>query len=193
MELDKDFWNTRYAENQTGWDVGAPTTPLKEFIDTLEDKSIRILIPGCGNAYEAEYLHEQGFGNVSVIDIAPLALEGFKKRAPHFPADHLFCGDFFEHEGQYDLILEQTFFCALDPKLRSDYAQKMHELLAPNGKLAGVLFCFELTAEGPPFGGSAKEYEGYFGGLFRIEQMSPCMNSIAPRLGRELWVELERM
>ena len=151
---------------------------------------MRILIPGCGNAYEAEYLHEQGFKNVFVIDIAPLALEGFKKRAPHFPKDQLFCGDFFEHEGQYDLILEQTFFCALNPELRSNYAKKMHELLAPKGKLAGVMFCFELTKKGPPFGGSAEEYEGYFGDLFEIATMKPCENSIKPRQGNELWVEL---
>jgi SAM-dependent methyltransferase len=173
-----------------GWDLGAPSTPLKEFIDTLEDKSMRILIPGCGNAYEAEYLHEQGFENVFVIDIAPLALEGFKERAPHFPEDHLFCGDFFEHQGEYDLILEQTFFCALNPELRSKYAKKMHELLAPKGKLAGVMFCFELTEKGPPFGGSAEEYRGYFGDLFEISSMKPCENSIKPRLGNELWVEL---
>lgn len=190
MQLDKDFWNNRYAESQTGWDVGAPTTPLKEFIDTLNDKRIRILIPGCGNAYEAEYLHEQGFENVFVIDIAPLALEGFKKRVPSFPKDHLLLGDFFAHQGQYDLILEQTFFCALDPEMRSDYAKKMHELLALNGKLAGVMFCFELTGQGPPFGGSVKEYEGYFGNLFEIASMKPCENSIKPRLGNELWVEL---
>ena len=192
MQLDKDFWNGRYAGNQTGWDVGAPTTPLKAFIDTLEDKTTRILIPGCGNAYEAEYLHEQGFENVFVIDIAPLALEGFKKRVPSFPQTHLILGDFFEHQAQYDLILEQTFFCALNPELRSAYAKKMYELLAPKGKLAGVLFCFELTEKGPPFGGSAEEYEGYFDKLFAIESMKPCENSIKPRLGSELWVEFVR-
>ena len=190
MNLDKDFWNNHYAENATGWDLGAPSTPLKEFIDTLEDKSIRILIPGCGNAYEAEYLHEQGFENVFVIDIAALALEGFSERVPRFPKDHLIEGNFFEHEAEYNLILEQTFFCALNPDLRSAYAKKMHELLAPKGKLAGVMFCFELTEKGPPFGGSAKEYEGYFGELFETVSMQPCKNSIKPRLGNELWVEL---
>ena len=190
MKLDKDFWNNRYAGNQIGWDLGSPSTPLKEFIDTLEDRSIRILIPGCGNAYEAEYLHHRGFNNVTVIDIAPLAIEGFKKRVPDFPTDHLILGDFFEHEGSYDLILEQTFFCALDPTLRAAYAKKMHELLAPKGKLAGVMFCFELTELGPPFGGSAEEYEGYFCDLYETRCMEPCTNSIKPRQGRELWVEL---
>lgn len=190
MNLDKDFWNRRYAENETGWDLGAPSRPLKEYIDTLTDKSMRILIPGCGKAYEAEYLHQLGFKNVFVIDLAPLALDQFSKRVPSFPKKHLIVGNFFEHQAEYDLILEQTFFCALNPKMRTDYAKKMHELLAPNGKLAGVMFCFELTEQGPPFGGSAKEYEGYFGSKFSIERMEPCLNSIAPRLGRELWVEM---
>ena len=145
-----------------GWDIGYPSTPLKEFIDTLEDKSIRILIPGCGNAYEAEYLHQQVFENVFVIDIAPLALEGFSERVPGFPKDHLILGDFFEHDSEYDLILEQTFFCALNPDLRPAYTKKMHALLAPKGKLAGVMFKFPLTEKEPPFGGSAEEYQGYF-------------------------------
>lgn len=64
MQLDADFWNERYSSQQTGWDIGSPSTPLKEYIDQLTDKDIRILIPGCGNAYEAEYLHQQGFSNV---------------------------------------------------------------------------------------------------------------------------------
>lgn len=192
MKLDKDFWNDRYAENQTGWDIGSPSTPLKEFIDALEDKAIRILIPGCGNAYEAEYLHQQGFVNVFVIDIAPLALEGFSERVPSFPKDHLIAGDFFEHKSEYDLILEQTFFCALNPELRSAYAKKMGKLLSPNGKLAGVMFCFDLTEKGPPFGGSVDEYRGYFLEYFEIESMTPCLNSIKPRLGSELWVEMTK-
>ncbi|NDG52251.1 MAG: hypothetical protein EBY39_04380 [Flavobacteriia bacterium] len=45
--LDKDFWNNRYKTAQTGWDIGYPSTPLKTFIDTIEDKDTNILIPGC--------------------------------------------------------------------------------------------------------------------------------------------------
>jgi thiopurine S-methyltransferase len=192
MKLDKDFWNHRYLGNQIGWDLGAPSTPLKEFIDTLEDKSIRVLIPGCGNAYEAEYLYEQGFNNVFVIDIARLALEGFSKRVPEFPKGHLILGDFFEHKGQYDLVIEQTFFCALIPKLRSAYVKKMNQLLTTKGELCGVMFNHPLTEQGPPFGGSVEEYQDYFEPYFEIETLEPCKNSIKPRLGNELWVELIR-
>ena len=52
------------------------------------------------------------------------------------------------------VILEQTFFCALDPALRDRYVAHMEQLLAPGGKLVGVLFNDTLNADRPPFGGS---------------------------------------
>ena len=193
MELNKDFWNSRYATNDIGWDLGAPSPPLKAYIDSLTDKSTRILIPGCGNAHEAQYLHNLGFTNVFVIDLAPLALEAFAKRQPDFPKHHLICGDFFEHAAEYDLILEQTFFCAIDPSLRSKYAEHMHRLLKPNGKLVGLLFGVPMNADKPPYGGNAEEYRRYFGPLFRMDSLEPCATSISPRLGNELWMEMTKL
>jgi methyl halide transferase len=49
------YWSERYEKSQTGWDVGNVSPALKDYFDQLTDKSISILIPGCGNAYEAEY------------------------------------------------------------------------------------------------------------------------------------------
>lgn len=192
IRLDRDFWNTRYAHGELGWDVGEVSRPLKEFIDTLTDRELRILIPGCGNAYEAQYLWEKGFRNVFLIDIAPLALKSFAERVPDFPTDNLICGDFFGHEGQYDLILEQTFFCAIDPFLRENYAHQVYRLLKPGGRLAGVMFGVPMNADRPPYGGSREEYLDYFMSLFDVQRMEPCSNSIAPRMGSELWVELVR-
>ena len=60
QKLDQDFWSKKYQSNQLGWDIGAVSTPIKEYIDQLKAKDISILIPGAGNAYEAAYLFEQG-------------------------------------------------------------------------------------------------------------------------------------
>ncbi len=103
----------------------------------------------------------------------------------------LVTGDFFQYEGPFDLILEQTFFCALSPALRKDYALKMHELLTPGGKLAGVLFDKDFGG-GPPFGGYAEEYRALFEPLFRIRTLAPCYNSIPPRAGTEVFILLEK-
>ncbi|MBL7829933.1 MAG: methyltransferase domain-containing protein [Saprospiraceae bacterium] len=190
ITLNKDFWDKRYEENETGWDLGRISDPLKGYIDQLEDKTLKILIPGCGNSYEAEYLLENGFTDVTLIDISKEAVKSLTQKFVTNPEIKIIEGDFFEHEGQYDLILEQTFFCALDPVLREKYATHMHKLLKPGGKLVGVLFNCIFEKEGPPFGGSDKEYFEYFKTNFEIKIMNQCFNSIAPRSGNELFILL---
>jgi len=189
-ELNAEAWNKRYLENNAAWDVGAPSTPLKEYIDSLTDKALRILIPGAGNAHEAEYLWQQGFTNTFIVDIAPQPLENFKQRNPTFPANQAIHADFFKLEGEFDLILEQTFFCAISPTLRPAYAAHMHKLLAPMGILAGVLFNAPKNADRPPFGGTAEEYKTYFDPYFNYSIYEACRNSIKPRSGQEWFIEL---
>ena len=185
--FDKSFWDLKYKENKTGWDIGEISTPIKAYIDQLTNKELRILIPGAGNGYEVEYLHRLGFKNVFILDISKKPMENLKQRIPSFPNKNLIHCDFFEHADSYDLILEQTFFCALDPTIRSKYVDKMYDLLADQGKLSGLLFNFKLTDEGPPFGGSIIEYIQLFYAKFDVNVLEKCYNSIKPRNGRELF------
>ena len=193
MTFDATFWSDKYNSNQTGWDMGQVSPPIKAYIDQLDKKDLSILIPGAGNAYEAAYLFEKGFIDVTVLDLVQQPLENFKKRVPEFPKSHLIRENFFDHQGQYDLILEQTFFCALDPSLRIDYINKMNSLLKDNGKLVGLLFDFRLTDEGPPFGGDADAYSLAFQKRFNLHTMSSCYNSIKHRLGNELFIIFEKI
>lgn len=191
-KLDKSYWEKRYEENSTGWNIGYTSTPIKTYIDQLENKTLKILIPGAGNSYEAEYLWSLGFKNVFLIDIAKQPLINFKARVPDFPDDQLLNIDFFDLDNEFDLILEQTFFCALDPSLRENYAKKMSELLKPKAKLIGLLFNFELTEEGPPFGGSTSEYISLFEPKFEIKTLETSINSIKQRQGKELFFIFEK-
>jgi methyl halide transferase len=198
LNTTQSYWTTRYQTQSTGWDIGYPSTPLKEYIDQLKDKSISILIPGAGNAYEAEYLIEQGFKNVFVMDISKIPLDNFMERNPDFPKEQLIEADFFQHVGQYDLILEQTFFCSFEPTKtnREAYAKKMHELLKSNGKLVGVWFDIPLTEgnmDKRPFGGSKEEYLKYLVHYFDIIVFERCYNSIKPRQEQELFAILNNL
>lgn len=191
MDLNKEFWSSKYEASNTGWDTGSITTPLKEYIDQLTDKSIRILIPGCGNGYEAEYLHNLGF-NVTVLDLSKIPLNNLKRRCPSFPDTQLIQGDFFEFDGEYELIIEQTFFSALNPSLRNNYAEKMHSILQPEGKLVGLLFNIDLYKDHPPFGGNIVEYRPIFEPYFNFKVFEEAHNSIEPRNGNELFLNLEK-
>ncbi|RYY45792.1 MAG: methyltransferase domain-containing protein [Chitinophagaceae bacterium] len=191
-KLDKDYWDNRYKNQQAGWDIGTVSTPLKEYIDQLGDKHIPILIPGCGNAYEAEYLLEHGFTNITVVDISFVAAQAVKEKLARYGTKlTVIHGDFFQLQYKYQLILEQTFFCAIDPALRKNYAEKMYELLLPGGKLVGLFFNRQFDG-GPPFSGNREEYLQLFAPLFNIIKMETAYNSITPRSGTELFVLLQK-
>ena len=193
MSTEQEYWEKRYQNKETGWDLGTVSPPIKKYVDQLEDLNISILIPGCGNAYEANYLLDKGFTNFTLIDISPSLVEQLKSLFNNDQQKRIkiICGDFFEMHGQFDLIIEQTFFCAIPPKLRKDYCKKMNELLSPKGKLIGLLFnrSFENN---PPFGGSIDEYDQLFAPYFNIITMESCYNSIEPRQGSELFIQMTK-
>jgi thiopurine S-methyltransferase len=188
----KAYWENNYKNNETGWDIGHISTPLKTYIDQINNKNLKILIPGAGNAYEVEYLYNSGFKNVFVLDIATQPLKNLQKRLPNFPKNNFIQQDFFSHSETYDLILEQTFFCSLDPSLRKKYTNKTYDLLNSKGKLVGLFFDFYFKPGKPPFGGSLTEYKQQFSKKFKINILERCHNSIKPRNGSELFFIFEK-
>ena len=185
------YWDERYQEDNTPWDMKAPSPPLKNYIDTIENKNAAILIPGCGNAYEAGYLLEKGFTNVSVVDLSNTVTDVIKKKYEGSVLK-VITGNFFDLKGNYDLILEQTFFCAIDPSLREAYVDKCYQLLKPGGKIAGVFFHNKMVEVEPPYVASKEEYIEFFKDKFYLNKLEPCINSVSPRMGNELSFEFEK-
>ncbi len=183
--LDQTYWENQYVSETTGWDLGKPSPPLQSIIDELSDKNLRILIPGCGNAYEAEYLLEKGFSDVTLIDISPTLVSDLQEKFKENKQIKVILGDFFAHEGEYDLVLEQTFFCALPLSMRQKYVWKMHQLLSPSGTIKGLLFNRFFEKQGPPFGGDQATYEAFFSNAFEIKKIDICENSISARANTE--------
>lgn len=191
LKLNNDYWENRYKQNETSWDTGKITTPLKDYIDQVTNKNLRILIPGAGNGYEFDYFIKNGFTNVYVVDFAKIPLQNIANRNPEYK-ENLIHLDFFALDMNFDLIIEQTFFCALDPSLRVKYVDKMTSLLSDNGKIAGLLFNFPLTEVGPPFGGAMEEYKHLFSNNFKIKVLDNAYNSIKSRIAKELFFIFEK-
>lgn len=188
--LNASFWDQQYQLSHTFWDMGFVSPPLKAYIDQVQNKDLRILIPGCGNAYEADYLLQNGFKDITLIDVSKILCDGLKEKYKDQTAVKILEADFFELEGQYDLILEQTFFCALNPALRKNYPIKMSQLLAPKGQLVGLLFIIQFHQSTPPFGGSKEEYAHLFFPYFESHTFQTCYNSHPKRQGSELFINL---
>lgn len=190
--FDKEFWEKKYTNDDAQWNAGTITTPIKEYIDQLTDKKLAVLVPGIGHGHELMYLHERGFTNITGLDFTLVgALEAYGLMND-FPYGDVILGDFFEHEEQYDLIIEQTFFCSLPTENRVDYVNKMYDLLKPGGKLVGVLFDCHFNQDTPPFGGSKEEYLDLFKDKFEVKILETAHNSIKPRAGRELFFIIKK-
>ncbi|WP_292889172.1 SAM-dependent methyltransferase [Nonlabens sp.] len=192
MKHDQHYWQKRYEEHTTSWDLGHASSPLKSIIDKSDHKEAPILIPGAGNAYEALYLIKKGFNNVTVLDIAIQPLLQLKEKITNATGIHIIHEDFFEHQGSYDLIIEQTFFCALEPRFRESYINKCHELLNTNGCIEGVLFDFKTTSNEPPYTATKKEYINLFQKKFNIIKLDRCLISEDTRQGKELIIKMKK-
>lgn len=188
--MDKSFWESRWQEQNTGWDIGYANPAICNFMKQYSNKDAAILIAGCGNAYEAEFLIQNGFTNITLIDIAATAVKHLQEKFQQENAITILCEDYFEHNGIYDVQIEQTFFCAINPSQRADYAKKAHSLLNENGTLMGVLFNREFEKAGPPFGGTEEEYLDYLKPYFDLKIFENCHSSVPQRQGSELFINL---
>ena len=192
--MNKQYWSNRYIQNTTAWDLGKVSPPIKVFVDKLINKKLKILIPGSGYGYEAEYLFLNGYLNTSVVDLAKEPLQNIKKRVANFPEKQLIEANFFNlsKNQKFDLIIEQTFFCAINPKLREQYVKMCYSLLNNGGRIVGLLFYDIPLKEDPPFGGDKFEYLKLFEPFFEILIFEKCMNSHSSRMGKEYWIEFTK-
>ena len=188
-----EYWDAHYLDRKPGWDMGSVSPPIREYIDQLQDKKLKILVPGAGRGWEVKYLFEQGFENTFLLDFSEKAIGQFRLLCPNFADSNIIHEDFFSHYGQYDLIIEQTFFSSLLPDQRTNYVQKMHELLKSGGKLCGLLFNHKFENSAPPFGDTEDVYEKLFFKYFQFTHFETAYNSIKPRAGREIFLLLKKI
>ena len=184
----KEYWDSYYeGDKKVGWDIGYVSTPLKEYFDQIKNKKLKILIPGAGSGWEAEYLFKLGFNNTFLLDFSKQAVRRFNERFSEFPSEQIITEDFFEHEGIYDIIVEQTFFTSFPLEYRNRFAQKIYDLLNNEGKYMGITFNHYFNLEKPPFGTTLDEFRQLFAPYFDFKILETATNSIKPRKGREMF------
>jgi len=186
-----DFWETRYRDHIMPWDAGAVPRSLPAFLPRLRTGT-RILIPGCGSAYEANFLAENGM-DVLAIDFSPAAVAAARKQVPRFP-QAVREADFFEFDFgmPYEVVYERAFLCALPPKMWPAYATRMAKLIASDGLLAGFFF-FDDAPRGPPFGINEQALLDLLSPAFVLEARHAVTDSIAVFQGKEHWMEFRRV
>jgi SAM-dependent methyltransferase len=180
-----EFWSVRYREGVTPWDAGGVPATLSEFV-RAQRAPLRVLVPGCGSAYEVRAFAEAGH-DVLAIDFSAPALE----RAGDVLGEWsrlLRHADFFADDlgAPYDLVYERAFLCALPRVHWVRWAARLAELVAPGGRLAGFFFA-STDERGPPFALKPGELRRLLGAGFDLVEDRTVPDSIPVFAGRERW------
>jgi SAM-dependent methyltransferase len=154
-----EFWQQRFATNNTPWDRGAASPQLAAWLAAGTLAPCRILVPGCGAGYEVAALARAGF-DVTAIDFAPAAVSLTREclvqaRLSAVVEQADVCD--WQPTLSFDAIYEQTCLCALHPDQWRGYADRLDAWLTPGGKLCALFMqvaragAAEGRVEGPPY------------------------------------------
>ena len=192
------FWNELYFNNKDSWNLNYPTPIFIHWSKQLpKDKKLKICIPGCGKSDDALYLSSRGH-DVYGIDFSENATNYLNNKAKNNNIKlNVLNADFFNiderFKNYFDVILEYTFFCAINPFKRTDYVSRCYNLLKKNGKLIGIFLpLLKQNNEEPPFHISLNEINDLFSKKFKINKMEYSKYSIESRKNNEIFVELSK-
>lgn len=190
-----EFWTQIYLEKGTpGWELNEPAAPLVQVLPQLKIAKSRVLVLGCGSGNDAAFLAQQGH-LVTAVDVSEEAIRRAQEKYGHIKNLQLICTDVFslgaEHYGQYDLIFEHTFFCAIHPNRRQELVKLWKRFLNEHGLLLGIFFVFDRPI-GPPFGGSEWELRERLKKDFDFLYWTRWQHSTEGRQGVELVVHARR-
>lgn len=182
-------WEARYRAGQTPWDLKGPTPVFGRLITEGHLPIGKLLVPGAGLGHDALAFARAGYA-VTSVDVAASACADLRARssAAGVTLDVLEA-DFFTmtDSATYDLMLEQTFYCAIDPSARDAYRDQAHRLLKPGGLLFGLFFPLEArNAAGPPHVVRPDELRASLSERFELLHEEWPADSIKPRAGNEI-------
>jgi SAM-dependent methyltransferase len=184
-----DFWTIRYAAGRTPWDFGGVPAALKSFLARSSAPG-RVLIPGCGSGYEVQAFHAAGH-DVTAIDFSLAAVDQAKKILGVL-AERVILADFFSYDfgpRRFDIIYERTFLCSMPPSRWPDYANRMADLLSPEGRLIGIFLYGQSSLSGPPFPLAKGGAEQLFKKRFQLVRSDPVTDSLSFFRDMEQWQE----
>jgi len=187
--MERDFWLTRWQDNQIGFHEGESNSLLVAHFAALGvPAGGRIFVPLCGKSHDMRWLCGQGYRVVGA-ELSRLAVEQFfaemgvtpvvslAGRLERFEAGcvTLFVGDIFDLDqetlGLVDAVYDRAALVALPTPLRERYAA---HLVALSGTAPQLLLTFEYDQtcqSGPPFSVVEAEVREHYSAAYRLDRV----------------------
>lgn len=187
---DPSFWEQRYIEGTSHWDIGKPAPAFVKYFRTgsFELSSTNIAILGCGKGHDAFFIAKCNKEcQVYAFDFSESAIKYCNQVKKKNEVENIYFHqvDIFNLLNEekwvnyFDYVIEHTCFCAIDPERRNEYIELIKYLLKPGGKLAGLFFIRPKELKGPPFGSTPDEIKNFFKKDFKeTEELhpEPCLH-----------------
>lgn len=188
-------WEARYERGDIPWDLGLAPPCLEDLLLRLGPTPLRVLVPGAGYGHDALAWAQAGH-LVTAIDIAPSAVARLRALAGDagltVEAREIDLFDLpAEMQDAFDIVWEQTCFCAIPPAQRAAYVRAMAGALRADGVLHG-LFWNHGMAEGPPWNISEAEVRSVFTQAFSLDGLVAVETSAGGRKNEFLAVLRKR-
>ncbi|WP_168210883.1 methyltransferase domain-containing protein [Persicimonas caeni] len=185
-------WQEAWEEKRTPWDAGASAPSLCELVDCDDLPEGRALVPGAGSGYDVLTLAGPKRKAIG-LDLAPGAKQRFEalREQEGVPAEQaeMVVGNFFDWQPDelFDVIWDYTFLCAIEPEMRQRWAERVDELLKPDGELVTLIFPIvdKDPNEGPPYALSPELVRELVTPRFEPIYLEPVEHSHPGREGKE--------
>ena len=137
-----DYWERSYRSGEMGWDIGRSTPIFDQWIKTCKEPLL-ICVLGAGNGWDAIHFASRGHA-VTAVDFSESAVKNMQSSVEKYriKIDIRHMDIFNLHQmftNHFDVVLEYTCFCAIDPLRRRDYLEMVYDILKPNGELFATL------------------------------------------------------
>jgi methyl halide transferase len=191
----REDWERHYNEEDLRWDLNEAAPPLVLLWQEKKFSPCKVIVPGCGAGHEVLFLAKKGF-NVTAVDYSHGAIKLIKSTfEKNNYSGEVLHQDFFELDCKYnesfELMVEHTFFCAINPNMRQRYVETAKRILKPGGYLIGLFY--ETNEDGgPPFNTRKEDIETCFSSSFMIESLSKTPHSAEQRLEKEWLAVLKK-
>ncbi|KAJ4723902.1 Thiocyanate methyltransferase 1 [Melia azedarach] len=183
-------WEKCWEQGLTPWDLGQATPIVVHLHQSGALPKGRALVPGCGTGYDVVAMAspDRYVLGLEISDIAIKKAKELSSLLPNAKYIGFLKADFFTWRPAelFDLIFDYTFFCAIEPDMRAAWAQKIKDLLKPDGELITLIFPISDHIGGPPYKVAVSDYEKVLHPMgFRATSIVDNELAIGPRKGRE--------
>nr|NIQ97361.1 thiopurine S-methyltransferase [Desulfuromonadales bacterium] len=188
--MDRDFWKTRWQQNEIGFHMEERHDYLPQFYHRLHVGPGVVFVPLCGKSPDLIWLRQQG-ARVLGVELSEIAVADFFSengldvavdtrgsfRRYHADSMTLLCGDLFDLQpgcmdgvrGVYD----RGSLVALPPSMRRTYAQHLCRILPVDCRILLVSYEYDQSLiDGPPFSVPMNEIEQLFDSDFSVELLA---------------------